>query len=483
MPVNRSKVIRLKALNIAALLLELAFGYFIFKSLRENDDDILKEYGVNTSNYTGILIAIAAFFAFSDLVCNVTSIDPAQSAYESANKDNENDINIQQANQHNKIIYCGYAITAFLGYTSFLAGSCGAPTVLAGIKNPYVRWPLNVVMLGLGMTYYHMLSFSDLLKHAKDLYPKIFSCNYSIIYQAFRNPLESFELLLQLTANSLYRSVSFSYMARDFFHSNISENDSDAVYIIMAIAAFATVYGTLFTRMMPARKKLFPDFLDPNSSHSIYTALRNNKSLFARELIIRLVRSGGFLYFVGRYIDDPQVLYPSSITAGSLLVLHSAIISARLCNYKYIESENLGFVGSVTARHYPGKKTIHRVVTVFNIAARITRMLAVLGFMNKLNQVNNFDLPINDLVALTISLGIPIAISDFLYFDEKLQEVWGNQVIKSQNERAFPTFGKCFCYFFAQEEYGDRDQYVPLRSQESSSDDDLDESNGLGHSH
>ncbi|MBP6103559.1 MAG: hypothetical protein KA508_00590 [Gammaproteobacteria bacterium] len=237
-----------KVFTICSMIIDPFFSYFLFMSISAANDYIRKELHLENKFFESFFTVLAAMVSIINQVCDFVLVNPIEEAHAITSFKDDQQIEILNIvrNAHVKrsikVFRLFNQVTANSIYSIMATSGAISVAYLTSLKG--LRWGIGIPVTVLNIIYSNMITRAKIDRHTYEFVNRFLRSNESIIINAFKTPLESFEVTLQVLASSLYRGVACGYVMNqlliEFFRDKNSNKDP-----IMNGLIFYAVLGSI----------------------------------------------------------------------------------------------------------------------------------------------------------------------------------------------------------------------------------------------
>lgn len=467
-----------RLLNVSTLITDLATLYFLYAAAATAIDTCSDEFGWKSEVPRMVLKVLAMYCSMANVATNFFTINPVEEAdvldgkpEQSIEKDPRDGCERNLA----KTLSVSNQVLANASYIVGSAAQIGSLTYF--ISNEWANLGVGIPLTAFGVLYYNLLTHARVTEHANVFIHKLLQ-KESMILNALRFPLRSFEVVLQSISNAVYRGISFGYVMDQLLLRLFKVKDSSVLSaVLIGSTTLLTFYITIFSRTLNVHKQyLNPDFEKISPVKLAETKI--SKMGFLADSLVTLVRSGstGLLFYECAPIDRIYKIILGTCS-GALLTVHGVYVryKSRLeqtaldkINKDKMAIENLN-ADTIDVSALSKKEIFNKIrdgreapfakafVTTLNTSARLGRSLSFIGFLIGLNEVlKNNNLPNLNFVSLLYLFGIwgiTTLQNEWSFFESSMLNTVKYHTTKLALEAKKSHYGKWCSFFHSLNEY------------------------------
>lgn len=426
-----------RALAVGCIIADTPFIAFNVIAMSGGIRYFFNELGAQDEALDVFIVIVASFFSVIRAIGDMAIANPIEFAEEYASMvPDEKTQEISETKDICKKLSLGI-LTGFnqiISNITYLIGASANALPVFYVSRP-VGWILSIPIVGLGIFYFNLITFKRVNHHAMEFINKFLSWDQSMLIDALKSPLFTFEIFIQTISSAINRGVTFGYIMDQILWLVFDQNEDNPANLYFIYVIFSlTFYATISSRTLNVYESLFnPKFnqISADILRDIHIPSRQ-KALDFLMASLRGIPIGALLL---KYSSkNPTV----NITVGGLVglsfFLHSLYVrtATRLYQIACYQQEKLLPETLSSTDVQPDSERFFTILenqskteklinlaTSTNVAGRIASSLAFLGFLVSLNKT------------LSEHGVLELDFIDLLY----LHQLWGNTTF--ENEASF----------------------------------------------
>lgn len=463
---NSRKKSLYQGLNLASAAVDPLFSVFLFYAIREASEFLFEEIEIDYTYLELVLFIAAIALSSMSAACDLVVINPIEEASEMIST-NDNPSEEHQAKklsifQNSSIKFLTYLNQTLANSTYIIGSASDAVAVSYLVSQPIARWGLGIPITLLGIVYYNMLTRTKVDEHAHVFIRRLLNCKESMLVNAAKSPLKSFEVSIQTFVNAINRGITFGYVMEQLLAQmfGLGESDEKSFYAVLYVGA-ATFYVSLFSRTLNVHKKFFNEQFEKMSNELIKNT-KISKLGIGIDSIMVLLRAAPASVLIYRHAPE-NFIARLSITSGAAIMLTAHGVYVRYMNRLYqtaLENQKNKEILSVhinsddelssekmfdLIKDQFKSNSVKGIVTVFNTGARAARWFAFFGFLITLNQMLkkhiNIEVDFYDLLCIHQLWCNPSLENDASFYQESLLDNIAYYRAKIYMEKKSPHLG------------------------------------------
>ncbi len=459
-----------QGITLASVLFNPLFAIFLYMAISSAVDESRSELNLEDKFWEIFFVLLNVSISSLSGISDVIVVNPIEETEELLKALGEN----QLTERLNNLSICERrAIKSFnffnqvVGNSVFLVGSASAALSLTYVSSSTgLRLGLGVPVTVLSHIYLNMLSRAKIDEHSYQLLHRLLDKRESMLIKAFKTPLQSLEVLIQVLVNALNRGITYGYIMNQVLKAYIDENNTsqNVVTSLISYATASSFYTFLVSRTLNVHKQFF----NPQFAELPAELLKNTRVSFLGNLvdvIMTLLRAGAASTLLFRHgpKNIPVNIFLTTLlglflTVHGLYVRHKNRLYQTALNVKLKQSINELRIGEQQAENtltpekmfdlikeqFKVRNSIRISATIINAGSRLADWFSFLGFLTTLNRLigtnNDSSFDFYDLLCIQQLLCNPALENALSFFQEGIVDTlayYRTKIYLERNERHF----------------------------------------------
>lgn len=471
-----------KGLTFASVLINPLFAIFLYIAISSAIKKSRSQLNLESKIWDVFFIVLNFTISFLSGISDIVVVNPTEEAEELLKSLGDNQLNERLENLtvfERRVIKGFNYFNQIIGNSVFLVGSASAALSLTLFSSSIFRWVCGVPITILSHVYLNILSRAKIDEHSYQFLHILLDRNKFMIINAFKSPLRSFEVLIQVLVNALNRGITYGYIMeqilKEYFNDNSINNKS--VVILISYAATSSFYTFLFSRTLNVHKQFFNPQFEELSAELLkdtkvsylgilvdigMTTLRAGAAsilLFRHgpnNVSLNIVLAGSLGLFItshGLYVRYKNRFYRTALDTRLTQIVKNIRIDDHKASREELSSEKMF---DLIKEQFKIRTSIKVSATIINCGSRLADWFSFFGFLITMNNLietnNNINFDYYDLLCIQQLLCNPALENSLSFFQESIVDTLAYYRTKFHLEWNDKHFG-CRSLFKAKTDY------------------------------